>query len=154
MTDTKKAFKDWDNSDFDFAHVESLAHKPITAEGIARTMKIQRVHQMIRAINRVKKQAGDTSPKPVLMSKEEFFTKVVKTTDNNSKKKSHFLLLIPSFHTEDITTAKKNSITFLAKFFVVCQICYIFVAELLYIWQYDDSRTDSGLCHQAKETFS
>ena len=50
MTETKKAFKDWDISDFDFAHAESLAHKPITAEGIARTMKIQRVHQMIRFI--------------------------------------------------------------------------------------------------------
>ena len=26
---TKKAFKDWDISDFDFAHATSLAHKPI-----------------------------------------------------------------------------------------------------------------------------
>ena len=64
MTQTKKAFKDWDFSDFDFAHAESLAHKPITAEGIACTMKIQRVHQMARAISRARKQAGDTFPKP------------------------------------------------------------------------------------------
>ena len=28
-TKTKKAFKDWDISDFDFAHATSLAHKPI-----------------------------------------------------------------------------------------------------------------------------
>ncbi len=62
--DKVKAFKDWNISDFDFAHAESLAHKPITAEGIARTMKIQRVHQMARAISRARKQAGDTFPKP------------------------------------------------------------------------------------------
>ncbi len=29
MTQTKKAFKDWDFSDFDFAHAESLADQPI-----------------------------------------------------------------------------------------------------------------------------
>ena len=62
-----------------------LQSRGLHAEGIVRTMKIQRVHQMMRAINRVRKQAGDTSPKPILMSKEEFFTKVVKTTDNNGR---------------------------------------------------------------------
>ena len=29
MTQTKKPFKDWDFSDFDFAHAESLADQPI-----------------------------------------------------------------------------------------------------------------------------
>ena len=29
MTQTKKDFKDWDFSDFDFAHAESLADQPI-----------------------------------------------------------------------------------------------------------------------------
>ena len=29
MTQTKKAFKDWDFSDFDFGHAESLADQPI-----------------------------------------------------------------------------------------------------------------------------
>ena len=52
MTQTKKDFKDWDFSDFDFAHAESLADQPITAEGIARTMRIQRVHQITHAISR------------------------------------------------------------------------------------------------------
>ena len=38
--------------------------KPLTAESIARNLKIQRVHQMARAISRARKQAGYTSAKP------------------------------------------------------------------------------------------
>ena len=34
MTETKKAFKDWDISDFDFAHAESLADQPIRRDHI------------------------------------------------------------------------------------------------------------------------
>ena len=34
MTQTKKAFKDWDISDFDFANAESLADQPIRRDHI------------------------------------------------------------------------------------------------------------------------
>ena len=34
MTETKKDFKDWDISDFDFAHAESLADQPLRRDHI------------------------------------------------------------------------------------------------------------------------
>ena len=56
-----------------FRIVRVYERKPITAESIARNLKIQRVHQMARAISRARKQAGYTSTKPeskIILSEE------------------------------------------------------------------------------------
>jgi hypothetical protein len=50
--------------DFHISDMPKHVQKPLTAERIARNLKIQRVHQMARAISRVRKQAGYTSTKP------------------------------------------------------------------------------------------
>ena len=50
--------------DFHISDMPKHEQKPLTAERIARCMKIQRVHQMARAISRARKQSGDTSAKP------------------------------------------------------------------------------------------
>ena len=50
--------------DFHISDMPEREQEPLTAEKIARTMKIQRVHQMARAISRARKRAGDTFPKP------------------------------------------------------------------------------------------
>jgi len=47
-------------------------HKPITAEQIARNLKIQKVHQMLRAIGRARRgEELSTKPKGWLISFEE-----------------------------------------------------------------------------------
>jgi len=48
----------------DFHIIDMPKQKPLTAERIARNLKIQRVHQMARAISRARKQAGYISTKP------------------------------------------------------------------------------------------
>ena len=50
--------------DFHISDMPKYKQKPLTAERIARNLKIQRVHQMARAISRARKQAGYTSTKP------------------------------------------------------------------------------------------
>ena len=50
--------------DFHIIDAQQRDMKPLTAERIARNLKIQRVHQMARAISRARKQAGYTSTKP------------------------------------------------------------------------------------------
>ena len=53
--------------------------KDITAEELARTLKIQRVHQMVRAFRKSRKKAGYERPKPVVMSEKDFFAKFIVT---------------------------------------------------------------------------
>ena len=48
----------------DFHIIDMPKQKPLTAERIARNLKIQKVHQMARAISRARKQAGYISTKP------------------------------------------------------------------------------------------
>ena len=58
---------DLQNAKMEEFHVIDMSkhkQKPLTAESIARNLKIQRVHQMARAISRARKQAGYTSTKP------------------------------------------------------------------------------------------
>lgn len=52
----------WD--ELTFIEMPKREREPLTAESIARNLKIQRVHQMARAISRARKQAGYTSTKP------------------------------------------------------------------------------------------
>ena len=47
----------------DFQISDMPKREPLTAECIARNLKIQRVHQMARAISRARKQAGYISTK-------------------------------------------------------------------------------------------
>ena len=55
-----------------FRIVRVHERKPITAESIARCMKIQRVHQMLRAIRRARNgEQVSTKPKGRLISSEE-----------------------------------------------------------------------------------
>ena len=58
----------------DFHIIDALQHdmKPLTAERIARNLKIQRVHQMLRAIRRARSgEQMSTKPKGRLISFEE-----------------------------------------------------------------------------------
>jgi hypothetical protein len=51
----------------------------ITAEKLARTLNIQRLHQMTRAFSKNRKMAGCERPKSVVMSEKEFFAKFIVT---------------------------------------------------------------------------
>lgn len=58
----------------DFHIIDAQQHdmKPLTAERIARNLKIQRVHQMLRAIGRARRgEELSTKPKGRLISFEE-----------------------------------------------------------------------------------
>ena len=58
--------------DFHVIDMSKHKRKPITAESIARCMKIQRVHQMLRAIRRARNgEQVSTKPKGRLISSEE-----------------------------------------------------------------------------------
>ena len=56
----------------DFRIVRVHQRNPLTAESIARNLKIQRVHQMLRAIRRARNgEQVSTEPKGRLISSEE-----------------------------------------------------------------------------------
>lgn len=56
---------DLKNPKWEDFHISDMPKRePLTAEKIARNLRIQKVHQMARTISRARKQAGDTFPKP------------------------------------------------------------------------------------------
>ena len=58
--------------DFHISDIPKHEQKPLTAERIARCMKIQRVHQMLRAIGRARRgEELSIKPKGRLISFEE-----------------------------------------------------------------------------------
>ena len=58
--------------DFQISDMPKREQRPITAESIARCMKIQRVHKMLRTIRRTRNgEQVSTKPKGRLISSEE-----------------------------------------------------------------------------------